>query len=132
MKHGKEVKAEMSVKIPVKIGTKPVMLQADIVPNQVPLLMSRETMKKAGVIINTGNNTAKVFGEDVQLIQTSSGHLCLPLTSKLLVDDFEHSIVLNTSVLKDCTKLQKRQKAVKLHRQFSHATKWKLIRQGML
>ena len=80
------------------------------------------------MIINTKENKAEVLGEEVDLIQTSSGHLCLPLTSKLLVGDMKDSIVLNTSSLENCSREQKRRKAIKLHKQFSHASKEKLIK----
>ena len=125
---GNQVKSQTAVDFPVKIGRKSAMIHADVVPNQVPLLFSRDSMKKGGVILNTANNSAEVLGEKVKLIQTTSGHLCLPLTNKLLVKECESNIVLNTSAIKECNKEQKYQKAAKLHKQFSHASKEKLIK----
>ena len=125
---GKQVTAEMSVRIPVTIGEKSLMINADVVPNQVPLLFSRASMKKGRVVINTGDNTAEILDQKVKLIQTSSGHLCLPLSKKLLINNFEKQIVLNTIALKNCNPKQKHEKAMKLHRQFSHASKEKLIK----
>jgi hypothetical protein len=84
-------------------------------------------MKKGEVIINTKENRAKVLGEEVDLVETSTGHLCLPLSEKLLIGDTFDNIVLNTSSIRQCTKEQKRQKAMKLHRQFSHPSKERLL-----
>ena len=123
---GVEVVSERSVKIPVTIGSKSVSIQADVVKNELPLLLSRQSMKRGEVVIDTKKNTAEVLGEEIKLVSTSSGHICLPLTNKLLVGEMASRIVLHTTSLAKCTKAQKRRKAVKLHKQFSHASKEKL------
>ena len=48
----------------------------------------------------------------------------------LLIDKINSkvSIVLHTTAIRSLTKKQKREKALKLHRQFSHASKEKLSR----
>ena len=123
---GVEVTSARAVKIPVTIGTKAVKVQAEVIPNEIPLLLSRQTMVRGEVVIDVKRNTVDVLGEKVKLVNTSSGHICLPLTNKLLVASNENSIVLNTSSLKTCSKEEKKKKALKLHRQFSHASKEKL------
>jgi hypothetical protein len=125
---GVEVNSSRSVKLPVTIGSHFLKIDVDVVSNNIPLLFSRPSMERGGVIINTKDNTAEVLGEEIKLVQTSSGHLCLPLTNKLLVGDMKDSIVLNISSLENCTKEQKRLKAMKLHKQFSHASKEKLLK----
>ena len=123
---GAEVIAERSVKIPVTIGSKSVDIRADVVSNEIPLLLSRQSMSRGEVIIDVKRNTANVLGEKIKLVNTSSGHICLPLTNKLLIGDMASSIVLHTSSLKNCSKSQKKRKAMKLHRQLSHASKGKM------
>ena len=123
---GVEVLSERSVKIPVKIGSKSLSIQADVVKNELPLLLSRQSMKRGEVVIDTKRNTAEVLGEEIKLVSTSSGHICLPLTNKLLVGEMACRIILHTTSLAKCTREQKRRKALKLHKQFSHASKEKL------
>ena len=48
------------------------------------------------------------------------------LTQKLLGKGSTTKIVLNTTSLKNCSREEKKKKAIKLHRQFSHASKEKL------
>ena len=125
---GEEVKATKKVLLPVTLGSKLVKIEAEVVKNDIPLLFSRPSMKRGGVIINTKENKAEILGEVVDLVQTSSGHICLPLTNKLLIGDWEKYIVLNTSSIEHCNKDQKKRKAMKLHRQFSHANKEPLLK----
>ena len=87
-------------------------------------------MKRTEMIIDFSNDTVNVGGKDIiKLICTSSGHYCLPLTRLLLHNYSPHSrIVLHAVNLKTMTADEKRRKAAKLHRQFSHASKEKPIR----
>ena len=62
----------------------------------------------------------------INLVSTTSGHICLPLTNKLLVGDMADAFVLNTTSLEKCSREEKKRKAIKLHKQFSHASKEKL------
>ena len=70
---------------------------------------------------------AQILGNQVKLNCTSTGHYCIPLT-KLLLNDKDSSqppVVLHTTI-KNATRKELIDKAVKLHRQFSHASKEKL------
>ena len=55
------------VKIPAKIGGKRFMINADIVEAEIPLLLSKDAMKKANVIINLKNDAVKMFGKLVSV-----------------------------------------------------------------
>ena len=127
---GAEVISSKLVKIPVVIGSKKFFIEANVVKNELPLLLSRQSMKRAEMIIDYSNDTVNVGGKDIiKLTYTSSVHYCLPLTRLLLHDSSPHSrIVLYAVHLKTMTVDEKRRKATKLHRQFSHASKEKLIR----
>ena len=87
-------------------------------------------MKKAGVVLNFGNDTARILNDTLELVGTSTGHYCILLTNMLLNDKINSkvSIVLHTTAIRSLTEKQKREKALKLHRQFSHASKEKLCR----
>ena len=71
---GEKVPSTANVKIPVKIGNKSVLVVTDVVEKEIPLLLSRESMKKASMELDFCTDSAKMFGEDVRLRLTSSGH----------------------------------------------------------
>ena len=54
-------------------------ITTDIVNNDIPLLLSKEAMKKANMKLDLVNDKAEIFGEEVTLQNTSSGHYCVPL-----------------------------------------------------
>ena len=125
---GVEIKSLRCMKIPATIGDKRVMICTDVVASDIPLLLSRSSMKKSNMVLDFVKDTVKVLGTTIQLESTFSGHYCIPLTNKLLVNKKNYRIVLNTTSLKDLSTSDKKTKAMKLHRQFSHASKDKLCK----
>ena len=71
---GSPVTSQGSVKLPVKIGSKDVTIEADIVNVDIPLLLSKESLKLAGTVLDFNNDSAVMFGEKQTLIATESGH----------------------------------------------------------
>ena len=115
---GAEVTSSKLVKFPVVIGCQKFFNEANVVENELPLLLSRQSMKRAEMMIDFSNDTVNVGGKDIiKLTCTSSGHYYLPLTRLLLHDSSSHSrIVLHAVNLKTMTAEEKRRKAAKLHR----------------
>ena len=66
--------------LPVVIAGEKKLLRADVVPTDIPLLLSKEAMKEAGIVIDLINDTAVVFNKKVPLDTTSAGHYCLPIS----------------------------------------------------
>ena len=64
-------------------------IKTDIVDSDIPLLLSRSAMKKAGVKKDLENDTAEILGEQVSLNLTSSGHYCIPIdkTAEVSVEE---------------------------------------------
>ena len=61
---------------------------------------------------------------------TSTGFYCIPLTHILLTNNYPKiSFVLHTSALKSLSVTEKK-RPTKLHRQFSHASKEKLVKES--
>ena len=126
---GIEIESLRLMKIPATIGDKRVIICTDVVSSDIPLLMSRSAMNKSNMVLCFVKDTVKVLGTTIRLESTFSGHYCMPLTNKLLDSkDNCNSIVLHSSALKECSKSDKKKKAIKLHRQFSHASKEKLCK----
>ena len=125
---GERVASDRNVKIPTTIGKKSVTISVDLIDKDVPLLLSRESMKNAKMELNFVNDKAKIFGEEVKLKLTNSGHYIIPLTGPVnLMNKWESDDKYKfTLTLVDCPNIRKQ--AEKLHVQFAHASSEKLIK----
>ena len=82
-------------------------------------------MTQLGMVLDTANHTAIVDNKTVQLEFNRSGHYIIPVSD--WTND-ECKIVLHMEKLGTSTNAEKMNKAKKLHRQFAHASKERLIR----
>ena len=76
---GKVVNAYERVTIPATIGSQKGVIECEVIDKNLPLLLSKDSMKKAGVMINFVENTATINGEKIDLDTTSSGHYIIHL-----------------------------------------------------
>ena len=56
------------------------VIDVDVVPCNIPLLMSKTSMKKAKMCLNFGDDSAVICGRKIKLTSTESGHYILPLS----------------------------------------------------
>ena len=84
---GNKVRSEAEFCLPAQIAGKEVRIKTDVVQSDIPLILSRNTMKTAGVKMDLENDTATIFGKEVILNLTASGHYSVPInrTGKELV-----------------------------------------------
>ena len=73
-----EIKAIKSVEIPARIDGHCTSIKAEVVSKDIPLLLSKKAMKDAKVNINFVNNKIEIFGSDLDIICSTSGH-CMPI-----------------------------------------------------
>ena len=66
---GRKVYAEGRARIPAQIGNKQCMIDVEIVKENIPLLLSKSSLKKAGTIFNLQLDKAVLFDQDIQLHQ---------------------------------------------------------------
>ena len=119
---GNRVTAVKAVNFPCILAGKAIRIHADIVECNIPLLLSRSSMKKAGMVIDLNNDVVTVFNKDLKLGLTSLGHYILPIYRCLTPDNIES--VLSVSAVHS----NKRAIAEKLHKQFAHPSSEKLIK----
>ena len=104
-----------------------VKLEVDVIESDIPLLLSKKAMKKAGMSIDLKDDTVTVFGRREKLLTTSNGHYCLLLldrTDKAI----EQSVGLILAVdLESLSEGEQFKAIVKLLKQFGHAPKEKFI-----
>ena len=125
---GVEAVSTKKVTLPIDVGMYQMDLDVEVVKSEIPLLISKGAMKQMGVTLDFAKDTVRFDnGKEIKLICTSTGHYCLPLTKKLL-DVNEVNVILHLQSLETLSKDEKKKKAIKLHKQFSHATKERLLR----
>lgn len=128
---GKTYCSLKKVTIPIFLNQDKLYLNVEVIECSVPLLISSKTLKRADAQIDIGKNIITFLGIEIPLIQSSSGHLCLPIarsTDSINVESKRTITALFTSPLEfyaDEEDLKK--KVTKLHKQFVHPQPSKLI-----
>ena len=114
-----EVKiAKEKMTIPAWIKGKRITIDTFVVDSSIPLLLSKTSMRKGKTTIDFKANKARICGQNIDLSFTISGHYYIDL----LPPRFD---TLAAVSLKDD---DKEKVAIKLHRQFGHATGEKLVK----
>ena len=108
--------SEKKVKFPAVLGNKKVTIESDLIDCELPLLLSKESMKRAETKINFTNDQVTMLGQTLDLQFTTSGHYAVSLgrNEKKNIE----SVFLEIEEL-DIDK--KRKACQKLHIQFGHA-----------
>ena len=85
---GTKLRSEGEYSIPAVITGKHVTIKTDVVNSDIPPLLSRKTMENACVKMDLEHDRAEIFGQDVALNLTTSGHYCIPIdkTEKIPVE----------------------------------------------
>ena len=83
---GQKRKSVGTFYIPCSLNNKNIVLVMDAVEqDDLPLLLSKESMKKAGVTVDYVNDTAMFFDQNVKLKENEAGHYVIQLA------DYNHS-----------------------------------------
>ena len=120
---GEVMKSKTSVEIPAILAGQEVTIKTDVVDSELPLLLSVNAMKKAKVKLDLEHDTAEILGVSMALNHTSSGHYCVP------IDRTQENRVEEVCAVKleDLSQPELVKTLIKLHRQFAHPSKKKLI-----
>ena len=108
--------------VPVVIAGKSCLIEFDIIDSDIPLLMSKNAMKK--MKINLENDTIDIWGATLELETTNSGHYLLPLLGEAEEINIAWVYAVDFETISEREKFQKMKK---LHRQFGHTPKDKFI-----
>ena len=76
---GNRMKSLKYVEFPCILANKAIRIRTDVVDSDIPLLLSKSSMKRAGMIINMNDDTVHVFGQRLPLHTSSLGHYILPI-----------------------------------------------------
>ena len=122
---GNTYKSKAEANIPIFINSELVMLKTSIISADIPLLLSKDSLKSAEAHIDFSSDTLHILGFSTPLSFTHSGHYCLSLCKQNSVGLNEFILtcfddVFLTSPLQDVTLEKLKQKVEKLHKQFAH------------
>lgn len=123
---GQVVHSNRKVKLPAKIGLTKCHIETEVVPVDVPLLLSKMSLKRAGTVLDMENDRVVMFKQPVPLELTSSGHYCVDIRDGNTEADTNESEVL--VVTAEMSTKEKRKVLLKLHKQFGHASADRLQR----
>ena len=118
---GETVRSMKLVNIPCKIGNVNCTIDTEVVPTDIPMLLSKSSLQRAGTILNLKEDRAEMLNQDIKLELTSSGHYCV----NILKDEYnEDNIMEHEALIIDEHMSTKETKTLmeKLHKQFGHAT----------
>ena len=77
--NGRTYHSMKQVNLPCYIGGMKATIKVDIVKCDIPLLLSKDAMKRGKMVINFMNDSVTIGGKVIKLTETSSGHYKLPL-----------------------------------------------------
>ena len=75
--NGKIFKSIKHVILPTFIADKNVLLSTEVIENDIPLLLSKEAMKKVKTYIDFSEDKIIVFDEEAPVKFSTSGHYCI-------------------------------------------------------
>ena len=125
---GNLVYSARKVKLPAKIGHTKCHIETEVVNVDIPLLLSKSSLKKAGTVLDMENDRAVMFKQQIPLEFTSSGHYCVDIRDN---DNTTHRVTGEDEVLtvtENMSPTEKRKVLLKLHKQFGHASADRLQR----
>ena len=118
---GKRMTSLKRAIIPCVLAGRNISIRTDVVDCNIPLLLSKASMKTAGMIINTNNDTVKVYGCEIKLGTTSIGHYKLFIAPPPTTARIEEILLSLVDSNPDDV-------ASKLHKQFAHHSAEKIIK----
>ena len=121
---GATVRSLKLVKLPCRIGTVNCTIDTEVVPTDIPLLLSKSSLQRAGTILNLKEDSAEMLDQEIKLELTSSGHYCVNILKDELTESNEDNVMEHEALIINEHMSTKETMTLmeKLHKQFGHAT----------
>ena len=120
------MKSKCRYRVPAFVAEHKVMIEVDVIPSDIPMLLSKAEMKNRSMVLYMLEDKADIMGKTIHLGTTSAGHYLLPLTQNdqevMISEVFPVDQVLATSLI-TASGEEKKAALLKLHRQFGHRPK---------
>ncbi|XP_071118367.1 uncharacterized protein [Haliotis cracherodii] len=121
---GRLLKSIAKVTFPCEIAGVNCTITTDVVQSDIPLLLGKPAMKAAKVVLDLENDRASIFGKEINLQCTSSGHYCIPILHSTMHVNQTFEVLYSQSMQ---SRQEKKKKILKLHRQFAHPSSRRLL-----
>ncbi len=108
--------------IPVKIGGEDNMITVDVIPSDIPLLLSKGEMKNLGMALDIKNDKGFINGKPLILTTTNAGHYVVDLLQSK--EELEEVCIAELDENKEQTQMKA---LMKIHRQFGHRPKVQFV-----
>ena len=120
-----------SVTIPARIGNQDIMIKTDVIDSDLPLLLSKEAIKKGDVKIDFARDKVSFLNQNVDIVFTSSSHYAIPISrTEQLLDHYDKNNESERALLTihelSSKSPEEKKIAKKLHCQFGHSSAEKL------
>ena len=123
----KLIKAHKRMKIPGYIGEVKMEIETEVIMQDIPLLLSKTFMKSLRVVIDVGDDRIHWRGGEIKTLKiTSTGHYAIDISNGRNFESVESE--KNFCVMYTHGGEKAKDKAWKLHRQFAHPSREKLIK----
>lgn len=121
---GDPVVSRELIVIPIQLGSHKLKLMTSVVDSDVPLLISRVSLKRAQAQIDFKHDKLLVFDEPVDVFISETGHMCVSLVSREPKQTIKQ--VMFSCPLQADDDQANIKKIEKLHKQFAHPRALKL------
>lgn len=118
---GEVLQSRGQYSIPACLAGKPVRINTDVVDSEIPLLLSKDSMKAARIKLNLVDDTAEILGVKTSLNATASGHYYVDIGPEQ--SSAGETIAIESVCAVNLSKLPPsslKKALVKIHRQFAH------------
>ena len=123
---GESMKAHKRMKIPGYIGKEKLEIETEVIMSDIPLLLSKTFMKELRVVIDLGDDRIHWKRGEIETLKiTSTGHYAIDISKG---KNFENDMNFVRYVMYTHGGEKAKGKALKLHRQFAHPSKERLIK----
>ena len=104
-------------------------IEANVIASDIPLLLSRESIKATHTQTNFAENKVTMLGKTLNLQFTSSGHCSIPICTpkQVILQNKDQPEVSVMFTMFSKTTEEKRKTAMKLQKQFAHPHNDQLI-----
>ncbi len=123
---GAESMCKKCIILPITIAGNNMKLKVDVVQSGILLLISKPSMQRIGMSVDFAQDEAWIGKQKpFKLCCNTTGHYTIPVSAWA---DESCEVVLHLQHFIKLTEKEKEQKTKKLHRQFAHASKERLLK----
>ena len=116
---GRKVQPVKRVVFQVLLAGNHCQVSAEIVVENMPLLLHKSSLKKCRTVLNMNDDKATIFDRKVTLYQSTSGHYCIDILPVFFSNGDKQEVL---ALEEDLSHTQKLNQLAKINKQLEHAS----------